>query len=108
MIDRFSRLLRGLPVKNTLRTLLVTASFFDTAAIAHAQTTAFAYSGFLTDNGAPANGVCNLTFTPFNAGGGSAVGATDAANDLAIANGAFAVAVNFGNVPFDGSLLRLL
>src|SRR5262249_50726625 len=79
------------------------------AVSAHAQTTSFTYQGFLTDVGAPANGVYDLTFTLFNAAsGGSAVGASNVVDDLAVTNGLFTVALtNFGSAPFDGSDLWL-
>ena len=71
---------------------------------ASAQTTAFTYRGFLTDSGAPANGVYDLTFTLFNgASGGSIVGLSNMVDDLGVTKGLFAVPLNFGSAPFDGS-----
>ena len=68
-----------------------------------AQGTAFTSQSFLTDNGAPANGLFDLTFTVYNAAsGGAAVGTSNVVNDLPISNGLFTVTLDFGAAPFDG------
>jgi hypothetical protein len=85
----------------TALVLLAVAADTDRAV---AQGTAFTYQGVLTDNGAPANGVCDLAFTLFNASsGGSPVGARNVVNDFAVTNGLLTVPLDFGTAPFDGS-----
>jgi hypothetical protein len=59
--------------------------------------TAFTYQGRLNDNGGPANGAYNLTFTLFNnriGGGPFSVPVTN--NGVIVSNGLFTVAVDFG------------
>ncbi len=59
--------------------------------------TAFTYQGRLTDGGAPANGRYDLRFTLFDApAGGSQAGAPATTNGLALSDGLFAVALDFG------------
>ncbi len=70
---------------------------------AHAQGTAFTYQVRLTENGAEANGANDFTFTLYDAvNGGAPVGAGNVVNDLAVTNGLFTVALDFG-AAFDGS-----
>ena len=69
-----------------------------------AQSTPFTYQGFLTVNGAPANGSNDLTFTLYNAAtAGATVGASNVVSGLPITNGLFTVTLNFGSAPFDGN-----
>jgi hypothetical protein len=69
-----------------------------------AQGTTFTYQGFLTDNGAPANGVYDLTFAVRDsATGGATVGNSYVADDLTITNGLFTVTLNFGASVFSGA-----
>jgi N-acetylneuraminic acid mutarotase len=75
--------------------MLVTAS-------AHAQTTAFTYQGFLTDGGAPANGVHDFQFYLYReAVAGALVAGPVAVDDLGVTNGLFTALVDFGLVPFE-------
>jgi len=68
----------------------------------------FTYQGFLTDGGAPANGVYDLQFTVYNAVAvGAPVGATTTVPDLAISNGLFTVTISPGAGVFDGAALWL-
>src|SRR5579862_3024620 len=70
---------------------------------AHGQSTAFTYNGRLTDNGQPANGNYDMTFQLFDSGtGGAAVGAVVQLNTVSLANGLFAVTVDFGAGVFTG------
>jgi hypothetical protein len=63
-----------------------------------AQSTAFTYQGRLTSNGAPANGFFDLTFSLWNAAAGpSQLGSTLTNNTVAVSNGVFTVALDFGN-----------
>jgi hypothetical protein len=70
--------------------------------IAHAQGTAFSYQGRLNDNGNPANGSYDLSFSLYNAvTNGAAFGAlTNTATG--VTNGLFGVTLDFGGV-FNGS-----
>jgi Chaperone of endosialidase len=63
-----------------------------------AQGTAFTYQGRLQNNGAPANGTYDLTFSLFNvSSGGSALAGPQNANAIVVSNGLFTVTLDFGN-----------
>lgn len=65
--------------------------------------TTFTYQGRLNDGGSPANGAYDLRFSLFDAAsGGAQVGSTQALNDVAVADGYFTVALDFGNGVFKG------
>lgn len=65
--------------------------------------TAFSYQGRLTDNGSPASGPFDLQFILYDApGGGSQVGPILQLADVAVTQGLFTVALDFGAV-FSGS-----
>ncbi len=68
----------------------------------HAQGTAFTYQGQLNDEGAPANGIYNLTFAlyPTNTGGTLLAGPVTNLTTV-ISNGLFTSTIDFGNV-FNG------
>src|SRR4051812_25499308 len=71
--------------------------------VPHAQGTAFTYQGFLSDRGAPANGVYDLQFTVYDAlAAGNPVGSAVDVNDLAVANGLFTVTLDPGANVFSG------
>jgi Chaperone of endosialidase len=71
---------------------------------AFSQGTAFTYQGLLTDQGAPANGTNDLTFTLFPASsGGLAIGTSNVVDNLVTSNGLFTVTLDFGSSPFSGS-----
>ena len=58
---------------------------------------AFSYQGSLRSGGAPANGAFDFQFILYNAAsGGGQVGATVALEDVAVSNGIFTVALDFG------------
>lgn len=66
---------------------------------ASAQTTEFTYQGNLKDSGAPANANYDFEFALFDAlSGGIQIGATIPKNGVAVANGVFAVKLDFGPV----------
>jgi len=68
------------------------------------QGSAFTYQGRLTDNGSPANGTYDLRFTLYDSGtGGSVLGGPITNTAVAISNGFFTVALDFGAAPFDGN-----
>lgn len=74
------------------------------AGLASAQSTAFSYQGHLMDAGASANGNYDIQFTLKNAlTAGATVGTPQAVSPVAAANGIFAIMLDFGSAPFDGS-----
>ncbi len=72
---------------------------------AKAQTiTAFTYQGRLTENGAPANGSYEFRFELRDAAAaGAAVGNAVTNSAVAVSNGVFTVAIDFGASPFTGA-----
>jgi photosystem II stability/assembly factor-like uncharacterized protein len=69
-----------------------------------AQGTMFTFHGQLTDNGSPANGAYDLEFRLFDqVSGGTQQGSVNAFDDQNIANGLFALTLDFGSDVFDGS-----
>src|SRR5215472_5091145 len=71
---------------------------------ASAQGTQFTFHGQLTDSGSPANGAYDLEFQLFDqVSGGTQQGSVNAFDDQDIANGLFAVKLDFGSDVFDGS-----
>lgn len=89
----------------TLRFLVLCAIGLGPAVLsAYSQGSAFTYQGVLTQAGAVLNGPQDLTFTLHDAAiGGRTVGAPNVANNLAVADGLFAVTLDFGPGAFDGS-----
>ena len=85
------------------RPILVALCFLTAAATAFAQGSAFTYQGKLTDGGTPATGAYDFRFILYNAdAGGSQVGTTLTADDVAVTAGAFTVVLDFGPSIFDG------
>ena len=88
--------------------LLVLLSTFTTFYVAQlstafAQGTAFTYQGQLQNNGSPASGTYNLTFTLFtNNVGGTAVAGPVTNNAVVVTNGLFTVLIDFGSGVFNG------
>ena len=72
--------------------------------IAFAQDTPFTYQGRLNDNGAPANGRYDITFTLFAANtNGVAIAGPVTNSAVGVTNGLFTAAVDFGSVLTGGS-----
>ena len=68
------------------------------------QATSFTYQGRLSDNGVPANGIYDLQFAIFDsATGGNAISSSLTNQNLAVTNGLFTVALDFGAEIFDGN-----
>ena len=68
-----------------------------------AQGTAFTYQGQLQNNGNPANGTYNLTFTLFATNSGGSVIAGPVTNStVAVVNGLFTVMIDFGASVWNG------
>lgn len=64
----------------------------------HAQTTEFTYQGQLQSSSAPANGNHDFEFALFDSlSGGSQLGSTITLTNIAVADGVFAVQLNFGS-----------
>ena len=71
---------------------------------APAQGTAFTYQGQLQNNGSPASGTYNLTFSLFNSNvSGAPVAGPVTNNGVIISNGLFTVLVDFGPGVFIGA-----
>src|ERR1035441_10542686 len=91
-----------LPLKFAVGLVLFAALGLPMSAVL-AQGTAFTYQGQLNNNGSPASGTYNLTFSLYNASsGGSQVGGTITNTGVSITNGLFTVILEFGD-PFDGT-----
>ena len=89
------RLLLGLGLLSTLNPQLSTA---------HAQGTAFTYQGRLNDGVNPASGIYDLRFTIYDSSGGPGVVAGPLTNSpVAVTNGLFTVALDFGPSVFAGA-----
>jgi hypothetical protein len=70
---------------------------------AAAQGTAFTYQGQLQDNGSPASGTYNLTFSLFNTNAsGVAIAGPVTTNGVIVTNGLFTVLIDFGADAFTG------
>ena len=82
---------------------MLTSVWIAATQTAAGQNTAFTYQGRLTADGAPANGVYDLSFQAFDAlTGGSSVGGTVSANGVGVTNGLFTALVDLGATPFTG------
>src|SRR5208337_5208923 len=70
---------------------------------AFAQGTAFTYQGQLQNNGSPASGTYNLTFSLFNTDtSGVAIAGPVTNNAVGVTNGLFTVLIDFGSGVFTG------
>ncbi len=90
-------------MKKTLVLLMFIAVMLVTMA-ARAQGTAFAYQGRLQNNGAPANGNYDLTFSLYTTNaGGTAVAGPVTESATAVSNGLFTTTIDFGTGTFTGT-----
>ncbi len=91
--------------------LLFISLFVISTATVYGQTTAFTYQGKLTDGGAPANGLYDLSFKLFTQVSGGSQTATDVVkDDVQVTNGIFSVTLDFGSSPFtsqNGNFLEI-
>ena len=93
---------------NRIRPIIVAASlllaFNHLSSTAFAQGTAFTYQGQLENNGAPVSGTYNLQFTLYTTNGGiGAIAAGPVTNNaVAVNNGLFTVAIDFGSSAWSG------
>ncbi|MBI3878652.1 MAG: hypothetical protein HY301_01125 [Verrucomicrobia bacterium] len=91
-------------MKNLARSLLAVAAISFGALAASAQGTAFSYQGFLTFQGAPANGAFDLQFAVFDAAtSGAQQGLTVVSNSFGVTNGLFALTIDPGANVFTGA-----
>lgn len=73
-----------------------------------AQGTAFTYQGRLQNNGSPATGVCDLTFTLYSASNSGPALAGPLTNlSVPLSNGLFTVSMDFGDGVFTGNAVWL-
>lgn len=68
-----------------------------------AQSSTFTYQGKLSDNGVTANGSYDIEFRLFDAAAGGSALAAQQRNSVAVADGMFAVALDFGGAAFNGA-----
>ncbi|HXI88842.1 MAG TPA: hypothetical protein VNO24_02395 [Blastocatellia bacterium] len=74
------------------------------SSVTQAQSTPFTYQGRLTDGGSPATGAYDLQFKLYDAlSGGTQIGTTTTIEDVAVSNGSFTVALDFGAAAFPGA-----
>ena len=97
-------------MKKTLRhsfialALLALSTLNSQLSTLHAQGTAFTYQGQLQNNGLPASGTYNLTFSLFTLGsGGSPVAGPVTTNGVIVTNGLFTVLIDFGSGVWNGT-----
>src|ERR1700761_2177905 len=91
-------------IRNLFVALALCASLHVQFATAFAQGTAFLYQGRLQNNGSPANGSYDFTFTLYDAGTGGAAGAAPVTNTATVvSNGLFIATIDFGVNAFNGN-----
>ncbi len=87
-------------IKQTLTSLILLSALNSTV---FAQGTAFTYQGQLQNNGSPASGTYNLTFTLFDTNtSGAPIVEPVTNNAVVVANGQFTVLIDFGPGVFTG------
>ena len=83
--------------------MLVALSIIVQLPTVHAQGSAFTYQGQLQDNGSPASGIYDLTFSLFNTDTSAvAIAGPETNNAVYITNGLFTVLIDFGPGVFTG------
>jgi hypothetical protein len=95
-------------MKTKFNSLFIALALLACVDQAVAQGTAFTYQGRLQNNGSPASGIYNLTFTLFNtssgtSSGGSLVAGPVTNNAVVVTSGLFTVQIDFGAGVFAGS-----
>ncbi|HMD53616.1 MAG TPA: hypothetical protein VKJ65_03580, partial [Phycisphaerae bacterium] len=90
-------------MKTKLHSLFIVLALLAGVHQAAAQGTAFTYQGQLQNNGSPASGTYNLTFTLFNTNtSGVAIAEPVTNKDVIVTNGLFTVLIDFGSDAFTG------
>src|SRR5262245_6721899 len=88
---------------NLLSIVATVATMLATSSIVRAQSTAFIYTGQLSDGSGPANGTYDLMFTLYGAStGGSALAGPETLAATPVNNGEYTVVLDFG-AALDGS-----
>jgi trimeric autotransporter adhesin len=91
-------------MKTKFHDLFIVLALFTGANWATAQGTAFTYQGQLQNNGSPASGNYNLTFSLYNTNaGGVAIAGPWTNNAVLVTNGLFTVVIDFGSDAFTGA-----
>jgi hypothetical protein len=89
---------------NQIQKLLLALTLFSFAVTSRSQVTTFTYQGRLIANGTPANGSYDLQFSLRDAAvAGSALANTNTISAVAVNNGLFTVALDFGSLAFTSS-----
>jgi hypothetical protein len=90
-------------MKTKLHSFFIALMLLAGANRATAQGTAITYQGQLQNNGSPASGTYNLTFSLFNTNAsGVAIAGTVTTNGVIVSNGLFTVQIDFGSGVFTG------
>src|ERR1035438_10211376 len=91
-------------MKTKIQPFLIALALIAGSHQAAAQGTAFTYQGQLQDNGTPASGTYDLTFSLFNTNTtGVAIAGPVTNNAVIVTNGLFTVLINFGSGVFTGA-----
>src|SRR5438093_4414463 len=91
------RSLRLFKTIGPVRTIVFLTINLAAACAGYAQTTSFTYQGNLMSGGSPANGTYEMQFKLYDAlSGGGQIGSTVTRNPVTVANGGFAVVLDFG------------
>jgi hypothetical protein len=91
-------------MKQKFNNLLIALALLAAAHDVTAQGTAFTYQGQLQNNGSPASGTYNLTFSLFSTNtGGNAIAGPLTNNAVVVTNGLFTVLIDFGPGVFNGA-----
>jgi hypothetical protein len=91
-------------MKNKLHSFFIALALLAGVHQAAAQGTAFTYQGQLHNNGSPASGTYNLTFSLFNTNAsGVAIAGPVTTNGVIVSNGLFTVQIDFGSDAFTGA-----
>jgi hypothetical protein len=90
-------------MKTHLQNLFLVLAIWLAAPLLHAQGTAFTYQGQLQNNGSPASGSYDLTFTLFGSStNGVAIAGPVTNSATAVSNGLFTTTIDFGSGVFTG------
>ena len=91
-------------MKNKLKLIAICHLLFAICLSVFAQGTAFTYQGQLQNNGSPASGTYNLTFSLFDTNtSGVAIAGPVTNNAVIVTNGLFTVLIDFGPGVFTGA-----
>src|SRR5271170_6249508 len=101
--SKSDKLIHETIMKTKLHSLFIVLALLAGVHQAAAQGTAFTYQGQLQNNGSPASGTYNLTFTLFNTNtSGVAIAEPVTNKDVIVTNGLFTVLIDFGASVWNG------